>query len=799
MPTPSAALATAAEDDDQEPSEVSDYDSDNDEKIVQVEDEEVDDLSDSPNDRNDVSKGMESEGHHSRLASGCSTHRNSKVRLPSDPLDVGESRSYFGTSGASNESVMEQKEELDENHEGSKYPKSGKQLTLPKDNRSQEYEASTKDAGALQKVKIIVDKNELHTSESMDADTTSPCGVTRKDPVIALPIQDRVGEGTVVVQASEEEITRMDLHLGDNKRRLTSRSRSPVIRTRSLLPDAENDNRNKRPATICDFFAKGWCIKGSSCKFLHVKDDVNNTTQQHAGHVAAATGKREVLVDEEMILPQEQGESKSLPQLQENHKISLLQKVNVSLGNPLSSEKLASSKDNAGFILSIKDMGRESSRENWPADDFGNYVSPINRGSFPMSRSSLLPEYRSSASGSAIPPNNYNGENPSSYSSILEERTCIRSQYTHNDYASPVLSHLNLSLGTSGPTAGNLPRHRVSTWTGSLLPLNSSSLNSSPLVTQKLLESDRDFRTSSSASLLRSSSPFFVSEPEKPLLSGDYKTKISSNDWEPSVPFRPSFFIPPAILSSAGSQYDPLRDSFDFPNTRDLTFKLSFSSVGASTLNSSHQQICGDSTLSRTILPECNGDKSSESFHGACNENVLENDCHTPGKDLHTAEAEAVETSIGDGQNGTMLKGDEPSVWTHAKAISKSKTCDGRHQNDGSRHNKDIKVDRVRQNYEMDVEFKTEGDVCKESKPMRHLRADLVDLVKELLKPTWREGHLSKDAHKTIVKKAVDKVLRTLQPHQIPTTVESAKHYLSSSQTKIAKLVEGYVDKYGKF
>ncbi|KAE8715177.1 protease-related family protein [Hibiscus syriacus] len=81
---------------------------------------------------------------------------------------------------------------------------------------------------------------------------------------------------------------------------------------------------------------------------------------------------------------------------------------------------------------------------------------------------------------------------------------------------------------------------------------------------------------------------------------------------------------------------------------------------------------------------------------------------------------------------------------------------------------------------------------------MRHFHAALVDLIKELLKPTWREGHLGKDAHNIIVKKAVDKVLGSIQPHQFPITFESAKQYLSSSQPKIARLVEGYIDKYRK-
>lgn len=72
-----------------------------------------------------------------------------------------------------------------------------------------------------------------------------------------------------------------------------SRSCSSVIRTRSLFSSAENNATNKRPAAICEFFAKGWCIRGTSCKFLHVKDDVNNTNQLHEGHVTAATVERE--------------------------------------------------------------------------------------------------------------------------------------------------------------------------------------------------------------------------------------------------------------------------------------------------------------------------------------------------------------------------------------------------------------------------------------------------------------------------------------------------------------------------
>ncbi|KAG1347418.1 putative Zinc finger CCCH domain-containing protein 55 [Cocos nucifera] len=92
--------------------------------------------------------------------------------------------------------------------------------------------------------------------------------------------------------------------------------------------------------------------------------------------------------------------------------------------------------------------------------------------------------------------------------------------------------------------------------------------------------------------------------------------------------------------------------------------------------------------------------------------------------------------------------------------------------------------------------YKARND--KESKALRIFRVALVDFVKELVKPFWREGHLSKDAHKMIVKKAVEKVIDSLQPHQIPCTAESINQYLSLSQTKLLKLVEAYMDKYAK-
>jgi len=86
----------------------------------------------------------------------------------------------------------------------------------------------------------------------------------------------------------------------------------------------------------------------------------------------------------------------------------------------------------------------------------------------------------------------------------------------------------------------------------------------------------------------------------------------------------------------------------------------------------------------------------------------------------------------------------------------------------------------------------------KDSKAMKAFRTALAEFAKEILKPTWREGHMSKEAFKTIVKKAVDKVAGTLQSHQIPNTQERIEQYLESSRVKLTKLVEGYVEKYVK-
>ncbi|KAI9394158.1 hypothetical protein POPTR_005G061100v4 [Populus trichocarpa] len=86
----------------------------------------------------------------------------------------------------------------------------------------------------------------------------------------------------------------------------------------------------------------------------------------------------------------------------------------------------------------------------------------------------------------------------------------------------------------------------------------------------------------------------------------------------------------------------------------------------------------------------------------------------------------------------------------------------------------------------------------KDAKGNRAFKFALVEFVKDLLKPAWKEGQISKDAYKNIVKKVVDKVTGTMHSASIPTTQEKIEQYLSVSKPKLTKLVQAYVEKFQK-
>ncbi|KAL8059487.1 hypothetical protein ABFX02_03G091400 [Erythranthe guttata] len=86
----------------------------------------------------------------------------------------------------------------------------------------------------------------------------------------------------------------------------------------------------------------------------------------------------------------------------------------------------------------------------------------------------------------------------------------------------------------------------------------------------------------------------------------------------------------------------------------------------------------------------------------------------------------------------------------------------------------------------------------KDEKALFIFKNALVEFVKELLKPAWKEGRMSRDAHKTVVKKVVDKVSGAIPVDHIPKTQDKVDQYLSVSKPKIAKLVQAYVERSQK-
>jgi hypothetical protein len=77
----------------------------------------------------------------------------------------------------------------------------------------------------------------------------------------------------------------------------------------------------------------------------------------------------------------------------------------------------------------------------------------------------------------------------------------------------------------------------------------------------------------------------------------------------------------------------------------------------------------------------------------------------------------------------------------------------------------------------------------KDSRSMKLFKIAVADFVKEVLKPSWRQGNMSKEAFKTIVKKTVDKVSGAMKSHKVPKSQAKIDQYIDSSQRKLTKLV----------
>lgn len=272
------------------------------------------------------------------------------------------------------------------------------------------------------------------------------------------------------------------------------------------------------------------------------------------------------------------------------------------------------------------------------------------------------------------------------------------------------------------------------------LYFGSSSWNTNAHRTQNFWESGQEHRASVPSSLQRIIPPVSHSISETPSLNhnsrdtgpANYKPMFSSFDWEPSVPFCPSHEITRKLLLK-DKLYDPVRDSIDAKDDKDGKKIISPSDQGSSVkdINARSSNLKEEEKL----LNSAHAGNSKE-------DNIL--------------------TSSGDNKLKYEKARDEPL----------------------------LEVGGVRKNDQVDVNTKEGSHSRSESTDFKIFQLALIEFVKELVKPTWREGFLSRDAHKLIVKKAVDKILVSIPHEQIPKTSEATDLYLSASQPKIAKLVE---------
>ncbi|WZY92485.1 hypothetical protein YC2023_064814 [Brassica napus] len=532
-------------------------------------------------------------------------------------------------------------------------------------------------------------------------------------PLVNGPEQSKIINGYVQPNLS-----------GSSGKKLMLEGEKDTVLSRFLSLPPANGPEQKRPAYPCKFFAQGRCTKGNSCRFLHVNENMNRTSQQQVvNNMAGTSGIQSIevaLYESTSDLftyvyserrPLESKEGIRFPMLSTNGVTSLV--------NPPAGQRVFPFTNEMRFMPPLENMGRGSLQkcgavftENRPV--FGNSTS-----SFPL-RSSFVQEY-----------------------------------------GSYITSNRQTDMGSSGPA-----------WTGSVF--SSAPLNqyASPFGN---FENRNDINGSEPLPMEQALSVPSVQDAEVDTTS-DTK-EVSSNDWEPSEPFRPSFTIPPYILPSSDALYDPFTD---IENPEDRSPKAQSSTKGKDAQKKSGQQKDGDSA---------SNDKNS-----SCSQNQFQETVVRKNLEAHGV-VEGVATSVVD-QN-------DASATTPSKEISSSAAVENRvvlkrskpagheswHRSDGSSHQKKLKTD------DMDGEVRSDAG----TKVMRQFRTAVVETIKDMLKPLWREGRLSKDVHNMIVKRATEKIVSAaVQLHQVPTNSESVEKYLSMSSTRIVKLVEGYVEKYGK-
>ncbi|KAI3936956.1 hypothetical protein MKX01_015171 [Papaver californicum] len=640
------------------------------------------------------------------------------------------------------------------------------------------------------------------------------------------------------VQVSSEEKSSQS---GDNTNLRSSSLITPQIRPRGQSSSVECEDKNKIPAISCKIFAKGRCPKGGSCRIAHKRDSVLNTSntakdddevvESLKGGLQVDAGLRQNAKKSKFSSPESMSSAVvGYPSLCSHFpsERNLLEEHEESQRSGKTSEdhkQLPLTRDDPSLIL-VNYMGDETVKQNISLEKCSIDASPgvrrvLQKSINPriddptISSSSLIPwnsyleeDYKQSSQVPSLNSNHHvhsdhmsrNKElvrgyglvqnnivpNHSLLSSSAGAASSIYGKHTSFAYgkcgaetsAHEILKSNPVCFdGHASPAFYNLLNSRSEHFLPSMCmpslqrPFESSrtspSQGSSPTRHYMLFDSGRGNFSSRSTSLPKTLYSLFYARPEPDDLPSrtatvdrmSYIRYAREYSWEPSVPFQPSFCLPPNLKSSSERQYDPLLDSIELPNVGDKSLQSSSLTEGVVVQNTS--QINADSV---------GLDQRTESV-------FLDNSKYNHSLPTDAPSSEATRDFVAGKQNNILVTKDEkPLKHDHAVIASNAK---------------EIRLDRSH--------GKIDGHKHKkESKEQKVFRVSLIDFVKELVKPYWLEGQLSKDMHNVIVKKAVEKVLSTLQPHQIPSTPQFVDQYLLTSLPKLKKLVEGYVSKYVK-
>ncbi|CAN6457356.1 unnamed protein product [Victoria cruziana] len=630
---------------------------------------------------------------------------------------------------------------------------------------------------------------------------------------------------------------------GDQK--LKSFSLDGTHQMRQIRSLCAEENNRKRQAIACAFFAKGWCIKGASCSFLHQ----NGSTGADAGK---DSGEMNMLSNNQMEGPFQSADTVTSSGLLQKH-VSLVHDGKSGRDDKLDDPRFFTHQANlsSGYRSEmeyehVKPVINELQQSPFEKDDsrkrlmhcpilatpvhssftnealkvctspfevlpahrtlsfphqqlnsiqsgsedlhFRNLergargaqetsggcflVSEVNRRPPPFDLPNLTVKNVSSLSNA--PPYRFVSNGLSEYGisgdasshSIYDKNGMQSVSPNQNSCSTKFDSIFKLDDGSSHmaktssvmPALGYEFNTNGSSYYGGIPPM--SKLDCQTMYT--LPGDDIEYSLSSSGSRPRNSPSYCTNSDNGKLLhsgAGDasascgYSTSSYSYSWEPSVPFR-STFLPASARLSSSSRCDSIHDGIE-P-----------SSKGASGTSQASDFVKGNDL--GTTLPEISSSSNVVTrFDDKRFQKVTS--CHdaTVGKEDYLP-------------------------WDERKFLMPNK------QICGTVNFADLQVASNTESHgDVANPMGDEKDV-KEAKEMKCFRAALVDFVKELVRPSWHEGNLSKDAHKLVVKKTTDKVLSSMDSHPIPSNSEAIEQFLSLSRPKISKLVQGYVAKYAK-